>query len=139
MEPRVLPRISGLKKCMGWPLGAHATSTYTSALPLTSGAIFAQDAPPPNYLPQLASSNPRNVYAPTNLLRETVVKPILGDTTLMTGILLALFLVFMVSYARSPWRKLPPSPRRLPIIGNALQLLDTNWLTSKDCKARFGE
>ena len=59
--------------------------------------------------------------------------------TLMTGILLALLIVFTVFYARSPWRKLPPSPRWTPIIGNAFQLLDINWLTSKDCKNRFGE
>jgi hypothetical protein len=59
--------------------------------------------------------------------------------TLITFILLALLVIFIVSYARSPWRKLPRGPRRLPIIGNALQLLDMNWLTSKDCKDRFGE
>lgn len=139
MEPRVLPRISGLKKCRGWPLGAHLTSTYTSVLPLPSGAFFARDAPPPNYLLQLASRNPRNLSASTNFLRDTIVRPILDDTALIAGVLLALFLVFVVYYARSPWRKLPPSPRRMPIIGNALQFLDINWLTSKDCKDRFGE
>ncbi|KAI9442995.1 cytochrome P450 [Lactarius indigo] len=47
--------------------------------------------------------------------------------------------MFTVLYARSPWRKLPPSPRRTPIIGNALQLLDIPWLISKDCKDRFGD
>jgi hypothetical protein len=139
MEPRALPRIGGLKKCMGWPLGAHVISTYTSVPPSPSGAVFAKDALPPNYLLQLASSNPHNVSAPSNLLRETIVRPILEDTTLMTGILLALFLVFVVSYVRSPWRKLPSGPRRLPVIGNALQLSDINWLLSKDCKDSFGE
>lgn len=139
MEPRVLPRISGLKKCMGWPLGAHVTSTYTSVPPSTSGAVFAKGALPPDPLLQLASLNPRNVSASTNLLRETIVRPILEDTTLMTGIFLALFLVFAASYVRSPWRKLPPGPRRLPVIGNALQLSDINWLISKDCKDNFGE
>lgn len=138
MEPRVLPRISGLKKCMGWPLGAHVTSTYTSVPPLLSGAVFAQDAPPPDYLLRFASSNPHNVSAPTIFFRESIMKSILEDTTLMAGVLLALFLVFIASYARSPWRKLPPSPRRLPIIGNARQLSDINWLISKDCKNSFG-
>ena len=42
-------------------------------------------------------------------------------------------------YTRSPWRKLPPSPRRIPIFGNALQLRDKSWLLPKDCKQRFGE
>ena len=139
MEPRVLPRISGLKKCMGWPIEARETSSYTSVLPPPSGADFAKNELPPNHLLQRVSSNRLNISTPTSLLRETIVRPILEDPTLMTGILLALLIVFVVSYARSPWRKLPPSPRRMPIIGNALQLLDINWLTSKGCKDRFGE
>ena len=52
--------------------------------------------------------------------------------------LLGLLVIFVIYYARSPWRKLPPRPRGLPIIGNALQLMDKNWLVSKDCKERFG-
>ncbi|KAI0248231.1 cytochrome P450 [Lactifluus subvellereus] len=63
----------------------------------------------------------------------------LGGQDLTTGILLALVTLFAVSYARSPWRKLPPGPRRLPVIGNALQLTDTNWLLSRNCKEDFGK
>ncbi len=139
METLVLPRISGLKKCMGWPLGAHEASSYKPVLPPPEGTIFAKDGPPPNYLFQLASSIFLNISAPPCLLKETIVKPILEDKTLMAGVLLTFLIVFTVSYARSPWRKLPPGPRRTPIIGNALQLLDKNWLFSKDCKHRFGE
>ena len=141
MEPRVLSRMSSLKKCMGWPIGALAgqASTYAPPQSPPEGTIFVDDVPPLNYpLPQ-ASSNPFNIPIPTSLLREIFVKPILEDRPLIAGILLALLIVVTVSYTRSPWRKLPPSPRRTPIIGNALQLLDINWLISKDCKNSFGE
>ena len=55
------------------------------------------------------------------------------------GALLGLLTIFVIRYIRSPWRKLPPSPRGLPILGNALQLMDKKWLISRDCKERFGE
>ena len=59
--------------------------------------------------------------------------------TLTAAILLGFIVIFVVYYSNSPWRKLPPSPRGLPIIGNVLQVMDTKWLVSKDCKERFGE
>jgi hypothetical protein len=59
--------------------------------------------------------------------------------TLTAGIVLGLVIILAVGYIRSPWRKLPPSPRRLPILGHALNLRDRGWLLSKDCKERFGQ
>ena len=67
------------------------------------------------------------------------VKAISENKTLTAGIILGLAIIFVFGYTTSPWRKLPPSPRRLPILGNALQLRDKSWLLSNDCKERFGE
>ena len=67
---------------------------------------------------------------------------VIWETNTLTaagGITLGLFIILAVGYTRSPWRKLPPSPPRLPILGNAVQLRDKSWLLSKDCKQRFGE
>lgn len=57
----------------------------------------------------------------------------------MAGIILGLLIIFAINYTRNPWRKMPPSPRRLTILGNVIELRDKSWLLSKDCKERFGE
>jgi len=71
-------------------------------------------------------------------LWSLAVNPTREARTSIAGILLGLVAVFIVRYVRSPRRKLPPGPRGLPIIGNVLQLMDMNWLVSRDCKDRFG-
>ena len=71
-------------------------------------------------------------------LRTLTVSAVQMPKSFTTGALLGLLAIFVVYYARSPWRKLPPRPRGLPIIGNALQLMDKDWLISKGCKERFG-
>ena len=75
----------------------------------------------------------------SRLLRALTFKAFWEDRKFTAGTLLGLFAILLVNYARSPWRKLPPSPRGYPIIGNALQVMDASWLISKDCKERFGE
>ena len=72
-------------------------------------------------------------------LSASTIKAIRDNTTLTAGFVLGLVIIIAINYARSPWRKLPPSPRRLPVLGNALQLRDKSWLLSKDCKEHFGE
>lgn len=71
-------------------------------------------------------------------LRDLIVNPVQEPMGFTAGTLLGLLVIFIIYYAKSPWRKLPPRPRGLPIIGNALQLMDKDWLLSKDCKERFG-
>jgi hypothetical protein len=112
-------------KSMGWLRGAIDASTYVSSLP-SEGGVSAVDAVAPNV---------------THLrpLGASTIKAIWEARALTAGIVLGLVIIFTVGYIRSPWRKLPPSPRRLPILGNALQLRDKSWLFSKDCKERFGE
>ncbi|KAH9040505.1 cytochrome P450 [Lactarius pseudohatsudake] len=43
----------------------------------------------------------------------------------------------VVRYFRSPWRRVPPGPRGLPLIGNALELRDKLWLFHRDCKQKY--
>ena len=59
--------------------------------------------------------------------------------SLTVGIVLGIVIILAIGYFRSPWRKLPPSPRRLPILGHAPRLRGSRWLLSKDCKERFGQ
>jgi hypothetical protein len=114
-----------LASAMGWLRGVLDASTYVSSLP-GNGTISAMDAVVPNH----------QLLRP---LSVPVIRVIWENKTLTAGIVLGLVIILTVNYTRSPWRKLPPSPPRLPVLGNALQLRNKSWLLSKDCKERFGE
>ena len=58
--------------------------------------------------------------------------------TARVGFVLGLVVILAAQYANSPWRKIPPGPRGLPILGNAFQFRDKRWMFEKDCKRKFG-
>ena len=46
--------------------------------------------------------------------------------------------ILVIQYERSPWRKVPPGPKGLPILGNAFQLQNKGWMFGRECKLEFG-
>src|SRR5712672_1046521 len=53
------------------------------------------------------------------------------------SIIISLLVTLAVRYVRSPWRSVPPGPKGLPLLGNALQLHDKSCMFRKDCKRDF--
>ena len=58
--------------------------------------------------------------------------------TLRLGLFATLIVILLAQYIRSPWRKVPPGPKGLPILGNALQFRNKDWMYKKECKQKFG-
>jgi len=107
------PLIDALKKCMGWfPVAYAPESAYAPA-----GILGGRAAPGGILLgfSRFASPQPLDLF------------------------LLCLLVFVVISYARSPRWKLPPHPRRTPIIGNLSQMTDKKWLFSRECKEQFSE
>jgi hypothetical protein len=58
---------------------------------------------------------------------------------LLVGALLGLIVIYVARYLASPYRKLPPSPRGYPFIGNLLELGEGQWLRFTELQKKYGQ
>ena len=84
-----------------------------------------------HYIAEMGSiPRPSYIFPPDHLLPGLLV----GRIGLLVGLLAV---ILAVRYVRSPWRSVPPGPRGLPILGNALQLKDKTWMFRRHCKDAY--
>jgi len=104
-----------------------------SALPnAMKGCISAPDSAPP------FGHSPLDVRGLSSLFHRLSFDCVREVATTHVGLLVLGFAVILVTrFVRSPWRRVPPGPWGLPIIGNAAKLQDKTWLFGQDCKQKY--
>src|SRR6266566_2191627 len=71
----------------------------------------------------------------SNNLLFSSLSQLLTTHLALTG---TLVIILVARYLRSPWRKVPPGPKGLPILGNAIELQNKGWMFESECKRKFG-
>ncbi|VDC05972.1 unnamed protein product [Peniophora sp. CBMAI 1063] len=71
-------------------------------------------------------------------LYDELLETLSEHTVLAVGLSAGISLILTVRYLNSPWRKLPPGPPGMPILGNALQLMGDQWLQFSAWRQEYG-
>ena len=79
-------------------------------------------------------NDPAGVFPPLGVFSYVSLSQFLPRHVLIATLVITL----VARYVRSPWRRVPPGPKGLPILGNALQLQNKSWMFGKECKRNFG-
>jgi hypothetical protein len=87
----------------------------------------------------IMSSFSASLGLPTTFSLSQLIHWVNENRTLSLGGLLGFCILFVVRYATSPYRKLPPGPRGYPVIGNVLELRTQQWLKFTEWRKQYGQ